>query len=94
MRCVGAQEFNKKMREAFKAEDLAEFAIQGEDERFAEAVGKGGPAAGALVTVKAAGGGGDNKRKAPELAATLYQKKKKGQGGGRGGDKRQTFARK
>ena len=40
------------MREALKPEDLAEFAIEGEDERFAQAVGKGGPAAGALVSVK------------------------------------------
>ncbi len=92
---MGAQDFNEKMREAFKAEDLAEFAIQGEDERFAEAVGNSGPAAGALVTVKAApGSDGGNKRKASEQAATLYQKKKKGQGGGRGGDKRQKFGRK
>ncbi len=46
------QEINEKMREALKPEDLAEFAIEGEDERFAQAVGKGGPAAGALVSVK------------------------------------------
>lgn len=40
------------MRKAFNPEDLAEFAIEGEDDRFAEAVGRGGPAPGALVSVK------------------------------------------
>ncbi len=47
-----AQEINEKMREALKPEDLAEFAIVGEDDRFAQAVGMGGRAAGALVSVK------------------------------------------
>lgn len=46
------QEINERMREALKPEDLAEFAIEGEDDRFAQAVGKGGPAAGTLVSVK------------------------------------------
>ncbi|BDA49001.1 RNA cytidine acetyltransferase [Coccomyxa sp. Obi] len=85
-----AKEINEKMREALKPEDLAEFAIEGEDDRFAQAVGKGGPAAGALVSVKAGGG---EKRKAAEQTPALY-KKKQGQKGSKGGSKRPKMGRK
>ncbi|KAK9918544.1 hypothetical protein WJX75_004887 [Coccomyxa subellipsoidea] len=87
---AAAQEMNEKMRKAFNPEDLAEFAIEGEDDRFAEAIGRGGPAPGALVSVKTVGG---EKRKVAEQTPALY-KKKQGQKGGKGGDKRQKVARK
>ncbi len=48
------------MREAFKPDQLAEFAIEGDDDRFAEAVGRGGPSSGALVSVKVRCSGGSS----------------------------------
>lgn len=63
------------MREELNAEELAQYAIEGDDDRFAEAVGKGTPAAGALVSIKASADG----KKRIEAEAALY-KRNKGRG--------------
>jgi hypothetical protein len=87
------------MREALRPEDLAQFAVTGEDADFAEAAGARGPAAGNVVSVRAKAGAagaakpgaGDGAR--PGGAPAMYKrdgKGRRGRGGGndRGGKKR------
>ena len=64
------------MKAALNPEDLAEFAIQGQEVELEEATGKGAPAAGAVVSVKASGTAqkiGQQRKGAGE--ASLYKKK-------------------
>ena len=72
--CV--QAFQASMKAALNPEDLAEYAIQGQEMELEEATGKGAPAAGAVVSVKASGAtpkAGQQKKGAGE--ASLYKKK-------------------
>ena len=74
LQCV--QAFHASMKAALNPEDLAEFAIQGQEVELEEATGKGTPAAGAVVSVKASGAAqkaGQQKKGAGE--ASLYKKK-------------------
>jgi hypothetical protein len=66
------------MREALKPEELAQYAIEGDDEQFAHAVGGNAPAPGTLVSVKVGPG-----RKGE--AETLLYKRKKDKGVKRAG---------
>jgi hypothetical protein len=94
-----AQAVQDAMREALRPEDLAQFAVTGEDADFAEAAGARGPAAGGVVSVRAKAGAagaakpgaGDGAR--PGGAPAMYKrdgKGRRGRGGGndRGGKKR------
>ena len=82
MPCV--QAFQASMKAALNPEDLAEFAIQGQEMELEEATGKSAPAAGALVSVKASGATpktGQQKKGAGE--ASLYKKKQGKRDGGK-----------
>lgn len=75
------------MQAALKPEDLAEYAIQGQETELEEATGKSAPAPGAVVSVKASGGvqakGQKQHKGGPE--ASLYKKKQGKRDSGKGG---------
>lgn len=75
------------MQAALKPDELAEFAIRGQEMEVAEAAGKGAPAAGTLVSVKASGAApeGEKEPKRGAEASSLYKKMQGKRKGGKGG---------
>ena len=93
----GVQAVQDAMREALRPEDLAQFAVTGEDAEFAAALGATAPAAGGVVSVPAKAGAGDGAKAGAGSkgrhsgAPAMYKrdgKSRKGKGGGAGGDGR------
>ena len=75
------------MKAALNPEDLAEFAIQGQEMELEEATGKAALPAGAVVSVKASGAAqrsGQKQRRGAE-EASLYSKKQGKRDTGKGG---------
>lgn len=93
----GMQAVQDAMREALRSEDLAQFAVTGEDADFAAALGATAPAAGGVVSVPAKAGAGDGAKTGASSkgrhsgAPAMYKrdgKSRKGKGGSGGGDGR------
>ena len=80
------QAFHASMKAALNPDDLAEFAIRGQEVELEEATGKSVPAAGTLVSVKASGAAvrsGQREKQGGE--ASLYKKKQGKRDAGKGG---------
>ena len=82
--CV--QAFQASMQAALKPDELEEFAIRGQEVEVDEAAGKGAPAAGMLVSVKASGAAPDGEKEPKKAAeaSSLYKKMQGKRKGGKG----------
>lgn len=81
------QAFQASMKAALNPDDLAEFAIRGQEAELEEVTGRSAPAAGTLVSVKASGAAvsSGKREKQGGREASLYKKTQGKRDTGKGG---------